>query len=186
MDVDVNLPQKMKLYFDGADCLRKLAEPWDFNKDTDALAFAKEMYNLMQQYSGIGLAAPQVGVSKRVIVSIFNNYAGYYFNPEIVSSSNELIKFKDGEGCLSFPGINLHVPRCKSIVVKWQNENGNICQSEFAGLPAIVLQHEIDHLDGKLFVDYFGKMGKDIIKRKQSKFLKKMKISIDNYQQGRG
>jgi peptide deformylase len=112
----------------------------------------------MYQEKGIGLAAPQIGLNKRIIVldinsEIRNKIA--LINPEIVSSSDIGVPYE--EGCLSLPGLNAEVIRPAGILVKGLSPNGDIVEYEASGLFARVLQHEIDHLDGILFIDRIEK-----------------------------
>ncbi len=114
------------------------------------------MKTTMQEYSGVGLAAPQVHVSKRiVVVDIGSNGEG----PEILAMINPTLrpltpsKVVDWEGCLSIPEIRGEVPRWEQILVQGVGESGNCLCFEAEGFPARVIQHEIDHLDGILFLD---------------------------------
>lgn len=110
-----------------------------------------DMTATMYASGGIGLAAPQIGISKRIIV-VDLSYTGFVhrmINPVIVSRSEEKIAIM--EGCLSVPGKHGEVQRSQKIVVKYQDDKGKFKVMEAAELLAIVLQHEIDHLDGILF-----------------------------------
>ncbi|MDF2606932.1 MAG: def [Bacillales bacterium] len=113
--------------------------------------------------AGIGLAAPQIGITKRMIAvhviddqEILHSYA--LFNPKIVSHSVELTYLKTGEGCLSvdrdIPGI---VPRYSKIRVRGFNVDGELVDIRLKGLPSIVFQHEIDHLNGIMFYDHINR-----------------------------
>ncbi|WLD94996.1 peptide deformylase [Alkalihalobacillus sp. AL-G] len=117
-------------------------------------------YNLRP---GIGLAAPQIGLSKRMIAVLIEDeneklYSYALFNPRIVSHSVQLAYLESGEGCLSVdrdvPGF---VPRYAKIKVKAIDIDGNEIELRLKGLPAIVFQHEIDHLNGIMFYDHFDK-----------------------------
>ena len=111
-----------------------------------------DMVQTMAKGQGIGLAAPQVGVLRRVIV-VHGDFKGQrilgLINPKIIEKSKE--KEKDMEGCLSFPGIFLEIKRAKEIEVNGLDINGKKIKLKAKGLLARVLQHEIDHLDGILF-----------------------------------
>jgi len=113
-----------------------------------------DMVQTMKKDGGIGLAAPQVGISKRIIV-VDTDLKGQRIlalvNPEIIEKSKE--KDKDEEGCLSFPGIFLEIKRSKKVKVKALDINGEKVELTADGLLARVFQHEIDHLDGILFID---------------------------------
>jgi peptide deformylase len=99
---------------------------------------------------GVGLAAPQIGVSKRVIVVDVGEGLWELVNPEIVSRKGEDV---DVEGCLSIPGVAGKVRRASRVVVRGWDRNGKEIEIKASGLGARALQHEIDHLDGILFID---------------------------------
>lgn len=113
------------------------------------------MAKTMREKNGIGIAAPQVGVSKRIIIVDDNGNDWILINPEIVWLSDLLIDFE--EGCLSVPGVFDNVKRPESIKVKYRNAKGKPILEKVDGLLARIVQHEIDHLDGVLFVDYLKK-----------------------------
>jgi len=133
----------------------------------EILNLIKDMAETMYTDSGVGLAAPQVGVSKRIIV-IDGEEEGLIalINPMIVKSEGELV---EEEGCLSIPGIYSQVKRSSKVTVKALNENGDPIEITKEGLAARALQHEIDHLDGILFIDRIGKMERQIILNKFKK-----------------
>ena len=108
------------------------------------------MEDTMRAAPGVGLAAPQVGVLQRVIVVDIGEGLISLINPKIVKKSGKCMFY---EGCLSVPGVEGQVERSESICVKGLDRNGNPVVIEAEGYLAIVLQHEIDHLDGVLFVD---------------------------------
>ena len=115
----------------------------------------RDMFETMRSASGVGLAAPQIGVGKRVIVldvSPVDEKAApiALVNPEIVESSGQA---EGTEGCLSLPGVEGVVPRAEFVLVKAQDEQGRTLQLPASGFLARALQHEIDHLDGILFID---------------------------------
>ncbi|MCK8823620.1 peptide deformylase [Fuchsiella alkaliacetigena] len=110
----------------------------------------KDMAETMYAADGVGLAAPQVGVSKRIIVVDIGEGLLSLVNPEIIDTSGEVC---GEEGCLSIPERNKKVSRAEQIVVEALDEEGNQVKIEAEGLLARVLQHEIDHLDGILFID---------------------------------
>ncbi|MBM7623305.1 peptide deformylase [Sporohalobacter salinus] len=110
----------------------------------------ENMKDTMYDASGVGLAAPQVGISKQIIIVDVGDGPLTLINPEIVDSSGAEI---DEEGCLSIPGENGKVERASKIVVEALNSDGEEVEIEAEGLLARALQHEIDHLEGTLFVD---------------------------------
>jgi peptide deformylase len=122
--------------------------------DESTRALIEDMFKAMDEENGIGLAAPQIGVGKRVIVvSIdeknFNRLA--LINPEIMHLSEQTEVME--EGCLSVPGVNADVRRPVEAVVRGTTRSGRLVEIEAKALLARVLQHEIDHLDGVLFID---------------------------------
>ena len=125
------------------------------------------MAETMYTDSGVGLAAPQVGVSKRIIL-VDGEEDGLIvlINPVIIKSEGELI---DEEGCLSVPGIYSQVKRSLKVTVKALNENGDPIEITKEGLTARALQHEIDHLDGILFIDRIGRITRQILLNKLKK-----------------
>lgn len=133
--------------------LRKRSE--EVNEIDDSLQeLISDMFSAMEEERGIGLAAPQVGVAKRVIViSVedrkFSRLA--LINPVIVHLSGETDMME--EGCLSLPGVNADVERSIEAVVRGTTKNGRLVEISAKGLLARALQHEIDHLDGILFID---------------------------------
>ncbi len=133
----------------------------------EILNLIKDMAETMYADSGLGLAAPQVGVSKRIIV-IDGEEDGLIvlINPMIVKSEGELV---EEEGCLSLPGIYSQVKRSSKVTVKALNQNGDQIEMTKEGLAARALQHEIDHLDGILFIDRIGKMERQIALNKFKK-----------------
>ena len=130
-----------------------------------------DMIDTMYSHSGVGLAAPQVGVLKRVVVMDCSDDGEKspvtLINPEIVWSSEEVSKFE--EGCLSIPHIREEIKRPSSVQVKFTNICGISKESYFKGLWATCIQHEIDHLNGKLFVDYLSSLKRKRIRDKLQK-----------------
>lgn len=129
------------------------------------------MFAAMYHAPGIGLAAPQVGIGLRfMIIDIVENDARrprIFINPEITSFSEE--EAATEEGCLSVPNQYAEVVRPARITVKYQNLNGEDEELETDGLLAICIQHEIDHLDGILFVDHLSKLKRNMLMRKLAK-----------------
>ncbi len=110
-----------------------------------------DMVHTMHVAKGIGLAAPQVGISKRLIVVLMGEKPRIFINPEIISSAFR--KVESEEGCLSVPGVFGIVKRTRGVEVKALDRNGKCVTVKTNGLPAIIFQHEIDHLNGTLFID---------------------------------
>jgi len=133
----------------------------------DILNLIKDMAETMYADSGVGLAAPQVGVSKRIItIDEDEEKLLVLLNPEIIKSEGEAV---EEEGCLSVPGVYSEVERSSKVTVKALNENGDPIKITKEGLTARALQHEIDHLNGILFIDKIGRMERQILLNKLKK-----------------
>ncbi len=129
--------------------LRKKAKKVDrFNSKLHGLL--DDMAETMYSAPGVGLAAPQVGILKRVVIFDIDEYLYEMINPVITKKEGEQIEI---EGCLSVPGKYGRVQRPESIVVEYQDRNGENQTLEAEGLKAVVVCHETDHLDGRLFTD---------------------------------
>ncbi len=145
----------LKIYMLGQETLRTPANRI-VKVDDSIRKLAKDMLITMYSAKGIGLAAPQVGIQKRILVIDLNfedqNAApNVFINPEIISSSATLDTYE--EGCLSIPGVYLNVVRPSSIKLSYRDEMGRPKKMNADGLMARCIQHEIDHLNGVLFVD---------------------------------
>lgn len=139
---------------------------------------ADDMLETMYDAPGVGLAAPQVGVLQRVIVADPSRDPEeeptpiVMFNPEILLSSDETSVYE--EGCLSIPDQYAEVTRPADVKVRWLDRDGNVQERDFGGFWATVLQHEIDHLNGKLFIDYLSPMKRQMMTRKSQKLKREM------------
>jgi peptide deformylase len=134
--------------------LKQVASPVDPTAEKDLRELCKTMARLMYGAPGIGLAAPQIGVLKRVIVyDLDDEKRGVIAlcNPEIIETSDELAV--DDEGCLSLPGITVSIERPARVTCEALTLKGTTVRIEAEGLHARLLQHEIDHLDGLLIID---------------------------------
>ena len=134
--------------------LRGPTENLDFPLSEENKIIIKNMINLMYQERGIGLAANQVGYNKKIFVMDVSNEKNnpqVFINPVVTAKNN--IKMKDKEGCLSCPGKEVKVNRSLSINLKWMCEHGKEQHKTFYHLPGRVVQHEMDHLNGKLIID---------------------------------
>ena len=145
----------LKIYMLGQETLRTPAIRI-VKVDDSIRKLAKDMLVTMYSAKGIGLAAPQVGVQKRILVIDLNFEdpdapPNVFINPEIISSSASLDTYE--EGCLSIPGVYLNVLRPSSIKLSYRDEMGRPKKMNAEGLMARCIQHEIDHLNGVLFVD---------------------------------
>ena len=140
----------------------------------DLRLLADDMLETMYGAPGVGLASPQVGILKRLVVldcvKADTNAPRplIMFNPEIVASSEEISVYE--EGCLSMPEQFAEVTRHAQVQVKWIDRDGKEQSEEMSGLWSTCIQHEIDHLDGKLFIDYLKPLKRQMITRKMIKF----------------
>ncbi|MEZ5721656.1 MAG: peptide deformylase [Paracoccaceae bacterium] len=152
--------------------LKKVCDPVADLSD-ELRVLADDMLKTMYDAPGVGLAAPQVGVLARVIVldaekdPLAAPRPMAMFNPEILSASDEMNIYE--EGCLSIPDQYAEVTRPAEVRVAWIDRDGNPQEGDFGGLWATVVQHEIDHLNGKLFIDYLSAMKRQLITRKSQK-----------------
>lgn len=112
-----------------------------------------EMLRIMHEADGIGLAAPQIGLNFRLCVIEIDGVIRYLINPKITSTSKEKILFE--EGCLSLPGDYYSVERAAKVTVRYTNEKNEDVKLRAHGLLAVCIQHELDHLDGKLIYDRY-------------------------------
>lgn len=145
---------KLRLYPD--ECLRKKCTDVE-NIDKHTKKLAKQMIRIMKLHNGAGLSAPQVGSSERVIVwqNPESNEIFTMINPKIIDFSEDIDLKR--EGCLSIPGKFFdNIPRHRNIKVSYYSVKGKFHIKKYDGLSARIIQHEIDHLDGKLIIDYFG------------------------------
>ena len=146
--------------------LRKVAKKIDkFDKSLEILA--QNMLQTMYEAEGIGLAATQVDVHIRLVVmdlSEERNEPRVFVNPEYTILDKSPFTYE--EGCLSIPGFNEEISRPSKILLKWQDLQGNFHEDQPDGIFTVCAQHEIDHLDGKLFVDYLSPIKRDRIRKK--------------------
>ena len=157
--------------------LRKVSEPV-LKVDTEVKKLMDDMLETMYAAPGIGLAAVQIGILKRAIVIDLSKEDGkrnplFLVNPEITFKSKELTTYE--EGCLSIPNQFAEVKRPSECKINFLDYNGKKNELHAQGLLATCIQHEIDHLNGILFIDYLSKLKKDLILKKT----KKQKKEID-------
>ena len=151
--------------------LRRRAEPVSA-VDGDLRHLIDDMFETMYDAPGIGLSAPQVDVAKRVVtidVSKDRSAPLCLVNPELLTTDGET---ETEEGCLSVPGIHEIVKRPERIRVRALDRDGHAREIEADGLLAVCIQHEIDHLDGRLFVDYLSRLKRQRIRKKAEKVLR--------------
>ncbi|MDB5528281.1 MAG: peptide deformylase [Devosia sp.] len=155
--------------------LRAVADPIDA-VDDDIKALAKDMLDTMYDAPGIGLAAPQIGVMKRIVVM---DLAKEGEKPEpMVLINPEITKFSDvvqttEEGCLSIPELYYDVERPDAVTVKYTDLDGNEVIKDAEGKLAVCIQHELDHLDGVLYIDYLSRLKRDRVIKKFDKAAKR-------------
>ena len=157
--------------------LRKTSEPVE-KIDKKIKNLMDDMLETMYAAPGIGLAAVQIGILKRIIVIDLSKEGEkkkpiFIVNPEIISQSSDLVSYE--EGCLSIPNQFAEVERPNTCKIKFLDYEGNKKELEAEGLLATCIQHEIDHLNGILFIDYLSKLKKEMIIKK----VKKQKKEID-------
>ena len=152
--------------------LKKTAQ--DVTDLSDELrTLAADMLETMYAAPGIGLAAPQIGIGTRLITLDCDKEEGTtgrpltMFNPQVVAQSDMMSTYE--EGCLSIPEVYADVERPAEVTVRWIDLNGAAQEETFDGLWATCVQHEIDHLDGKLFIDYLKPLKRQMITRKMQK-----------------
>lgn len=173
----------LQIYIAPHPVLKKKAEPVTGGVTPELRKLMDDMLETMYETDGIGLAAPQVGVSKRILVLDIHQPKGTdltpkerrtrpqcFVNPEIIWSSEDLRVYN--EGCLSVPGQYADVTRPDKVRVKYLDYDGKAQEIEADTLLATCLQHEMDHLDGILFVDHLSTLKRDIVMRKLKKFTK--------------
>ena len=138
--------------------------------DEQIVQLVDDMFETMRDAQGIGLAASQVDVQKRIIVMDISEQRDeprVYINPEIEILEPDTTPYE--EGCLSVPGFYEAVDRPARVMIRALDRQGNAFEEEAKGLLAVCIQHEIDHLEGKLFVDYLSPLKRDRIRKKLKK-----------------
>ena len=151
--------------------LKKCSEIKEFSSES-LKKIVYDMSETMLDYNGIGLAAVQVGILKRVVVLDVSKNENEkkplcFINPQIKTLSEKMSTYE--EGCLSIPNTFIEIERPEICTVSYIDENGDKKEMECDGLLSTCLQHEINHLDGKLIIDYLSKIKKDLIIKKLSK-----------------
>ncbi len=178
--------RKIRIWPDPA--LSEVAKPVE-TVDDEIRTLVDDMFETMYEANGVGLAATQIAVPHRVLVidldpskdaaehpevqaeldAFLFKGAQEFINPEIVAREGSIVW---DEGCLSVPGYTDKVKRAEKIEIEAIDRNGEKFRLEAAGLYAVALQHEIDHLDGKVFVQYLSRLKRDSVKRKMNKMKK--------------
>lgn len=161
------MPRLTVLYYPDADLRKKAAQIDSIDENIQVLA--DNMLETMYAEGGIGLAAIQVNVQKRIIVmdlSEDKDKPNVLINPEIIASEG---LEQTQEGCLSVPDYYEVVERAEKIKYRYQKLDGTVVEQDTDGLLAVCIQHEIDHLDGKLFIDYLSPLKRQRLKKKIEK-----------------
>ena len=145
--------------------LKKVSQPVEVF-DEELAKFVKDLFSAMRVHDGVGLAAPQVGVLKKIAVVEYEDKSYVLINPKVIDQKG----LQEGEeGCLSFPGIYAHVTRPQWVKIEAQDEKGETHTYEAEGYTARAFLHEMDHLSGKLFIDYLSNLKRNAIKAKVKK-----------------
>ncbi len=169
-------PEIIRLY--GDPVLRVVCSPVE-EVDSEVRELASKLIATVDHAQGLGLAAPQIGVAKRVIVVVgtHDEQRRHHVvaNPEIVSACGEDVS---EEGCLSIPGIYAAVKRPQSVIVKGFDIDGNEISIEASGLMARAFAHEIDHLDGILFIDRLSMVKRGLLRRKLKEISKRARENL--------
>ena len=162
------------IYLYGSEVLRRTAEPVDLADREGIAALVQDLKDTLANAEGCGLAAPQIGVSKRVVIvdaegmeDMYDYLKGFrrvLINPVIVSESEQQCEYN--EGCLSIPGIYADVRRPASMTVEYYDENLEKVTETFDRFGCRMIQHEMSHLDGDMFVDHVAPIRKKMITKK--------------------
>lgn len=169
----------------GDPILRKVTRPIE-KDELDVKKLAEDMFETMYNASGVGLAAPQIGLNVRIFVvdgtpinedeaeedkdPVLINFKKAFINPEILSEEGEKWAFE--EGCLSIPGIRAEVSRPEKLRIRYFDTDWNEHEESYDGMAARIIQHEYDHLEGKLFTDYLPTLRKQLLKKRLSDIAK--------------
>lgn len=176
---------KLPIYVYGHPVLRKISN--DITPDyPDLKGLVGAMWDTMYESEGVGLAAPQIGRNDRIVVidadpvkDTYPECAGRKFtliNPRIEVLDGESVSRP--EGCLSLPGLSENVPRVEHIRLSWLDENFEPHEEEISGFLARIVQHECDHLEGKLYIDHISLIRKQLIKGKLNNMIRG-RISVE-------
>src|SRR5438445_8154048 len=164
--------------------LRQISSPVE-KVDDEVRAFVADMFETMYAAPGIGLAAIQVGVAKRILVIDLQEPEEeggepvrdprVFINPQILEHSDREVPYT--EGCLSVPDQYAEVERPDRIRTRWLGLDGKVREEEIEGLLATCLQHEMDHLEGILFIDHLSRLKREMILKKLTKLRKELKAA---------
>ena len=168
------------IYLYGAEVLRKTAAPADLTDKEGIAALVQDLKDTLVKADGCGLAAPQIGVSQRVVIvdgdvvsDTYDYLKGFrrtLINPEIIEESQEQVTYS--EGCLSIPGIYCDILRPKQMTVEYYNEDLEKVTETFDNFACRMIQHELSHLEGDLFTDHAAPIRKKMISSKLQNIIK--------------
>lgn len=176
----VKAPIELLPLYNDKNPMLKTKQP-EFNisdSPVNIIDFANQLLHTMNHYGGAGLAAPQCGFPYRMFVMAGGIVC---INPVVVESSKETSFGK--EGCLSFPGLYLSVTRPATVRIKYTNEFGKRVEATWTGATARVAQHELNHLDGVVFISLVGNLTLSMAKKKRDKMFKKIKRMVEAKEQ---
>jgi len=159
----------MKVIYIGNPLLRLVSKKIEVF-DEKLREFVEELSKAMYVEDGVGLAAPQVGVSKRIFVYDAGEGIRVVINPEFLWKSEETVQME--EGCLSIPGIYADLFRPSSVKLRYQDVEGNFHEEELSEYAARIVQHEADHLEGVLFVDHLSSAKRALLKSKLNQIMR--------------
>ena len=145
---------------------------------TQLQSIIESLKKTMVESKGIGLSANQCGLKLRLFVIGTEDFQTVCINPRIADKEGEPIKMR--EGCLSFPGLFLNIPRYQKILAEYENENGQTVSAWMEGITAQVYQHELDHMNGIKFTKHIGAVSLKMAREKQNKRIKLMKRRMKN------
>ena len=156
----------------GDPVLRQRAK--DLEPGTDVTQLVQDMYETLEAANGIGLAAPQIGKSVRLFIVDgtgleepgMETFRKVFLNPEMIEELGSFWEFE--EGCLSIPNIREKIARKEQLRIRYYDENWNLFEETYDGMKARIIQHEYDHIEGKMFVDYLTPLKKRLLKGKLS------------------
>jgi peptide deformylase len=157
----------------GDPVLRQRAK--DIPQGTDIKQLIADMFETMDAASGIGLAAPQIGKAIRLFIvdgtaledePEMENFKKAFINPQVIDETGTPWEFE--EGCLSIPNIREKISRKEKVKIKYYDQEWNLKEEEYDGMKARIIQHEYDHIEGKMFVDYLTPLKKRLLKGKLS------------------
>lgn len=155
----------------GDPVLRKRAK--DIEPGTDIKQLVEDMYETLHAANGIGLAAPQIGKSVRLFIVDgtgldeepgMEDFKKVFVNPVLLDEAGNPWEFE--EGCLSIPNIREKISRKGELKIRYYDENWNVFEEEYGGMKARIIQHEYDHIEGRMFVDYLTPLKKRLLKGK--------------------